>query len=221
MRRILPVILAAALCFCSCGKAFDVLYRACMFGTMQNSEVMLGDDGCTYHFTNLQDLEITLPSSGRIVAMFDVYRQVEGTGNQYEAELMNHWVPLSKEPVICETEEEDEALGDDPIAMGDGWWSGGHLNMAFTLLLKDVTTVKHSVNLQIVPGASADTLHTVLRHNAGEDKVSVENVDFFKEHSFYASFPLQDRLPEKDPVVLEVKWLWDNEWHTVYTKISR
>ena len=221
MRRIFPIILAAALCLCACDKNWNVLYRGMMFGTMQNYEEMLGDDGCTYRFTNLKDLEVTLPPSGRIVAMFDVYRKIEGTENHYEAEILNRWIPICNEPVMCDSDDDEAALGDDPIGLADGWWSGGHLILVLKLELREYTTVNHLVNLQIVPGEYEDTLHTVLRHNAAEDKVTEENSEFFSEQAVYACFPLEDKLPEQGSRVLEIKWFWDEEWHTTYAKISK
>ena len=221
MKRILFALLAAALCLSSCMNSKDILYRGSMFGTMSSSSIMLGDDGRTYYFTNTGDFGSEIPTSGRIVAVFDALKLREGTSDVYEAELLNYTVPLSKEPVVCETPEEDEALGDDPLRFTDGTWGGGHLNLLCSAYLRMDSKVSHLINLQLVPGENADTLHTVLRHNAGEDKVTDLNFEFFTEYPFYASFPLEDRIPESGSVILEITWYWDNEWHSICTELKK
>ncbi len=221
MKRFVIAVLAAALCLTACMETEKILYRGSMFGTMQSRGVMLGDDGCVYHFTNFGDISSDFPIDGRVVAIFDVYSKIEGTERDYEAKVLDITVPLCKEPVICETEEEDAALGDDPIQMADGNWAGGYLNMVCNALVRPNSGVTHLVNLQIVPGENPDTLHTVLRHNAGEDKVTETILEDFSTYSFYASFPLADKIADGKTVVLEIKWFWDDKWYTVYANISK
>lgn len=220
MRRFTAAVLAFALCLTACTNTKSILYRASMFGNMTAAGVMLGDDGRTYHFSNDADFP-ELPQEGRIVAILDALDKQEGSGEHYDAELLNYSVPLCKEPVTCSTEEEVAALGDDPIKMEDGSWSGSYLNMICTVMLKSNSTAKHMVNLQIVPGASTDTLHAVLRHNAFADKIDEAEADLFEKYPFYASFPLADKLPEGKATVLELKWYWEGEWHTMCSSISR
>lgn len=220
MKRLLYVILCLAV-LAGCDKAEPILYRGTMFGTMQSAGVMLGDDGGTYHFRNFSDMSSSFPSSGRIVAMFEVYSKLEDKEREYEAKVLQYAVPLCKEPVTCATEEEDAALGDDPVEMTNGSCSAGYLNLLCTALTREVSTVPHYINLQIVPGENPDTLHTVLRHNAGDDKVTDENVEFFSDHSFYASFPISSYLPEEGTIVLEIKWFWDDEWHTAWATVAK
>lgn len=221
MKRILFAMFAAALCLSSCMESKDILYRGSMFGTLTNSATMKGDDGRTYIFTNAGELATEFPSEGRIVAIFDVIKLRDGSSDVYEAELLDYTVPLCKEPVVCETPEEIAALGDDPLHFTDGTWGGGHLNLLCSAYIRMDSTVPHYINLQVVPGENADTLHTVLRHNAGEDKVTDVNFEMFTDYPFYASFPLADRIPESGSVILEIKWFWDNEWHSTCTEIKK
>ena len=221
MKRILPVLLIAALCLCSCSDAWDILYKGRMFGTMQSAGVMLGDDGCTYHFTNMSQWGEEVPVSGRIVALFDVYKHIEGTEKDYEAKLLSFAPPLCKEPVECEDDEEQEALGDDSIKILDGFWSGGHLNLTCSVMLRPTFADQHHINLQIVSGESADTLHTILRHNAGEDPYSDDDSESFVDYSFYASFPLANKVSETGAKFLELRWQWDDEWQVVYADLRK
>ena len=221
MKRFLFTLLAAALCLTSCMSTKEILYRGQMFGTMKGVGVMLGDDGRNYRFNNNDQMTTNMPASGRIVAIFDVYSLMEGTSNDYEAELLDYVVPLCKEPVVCTTAEEELALGDAPVALTDGVWGGGHLNMLCTALMLPNSSATHTIDLQIVPSENADTLHTILRHNSGEDIINDLTRDSFAEYPFYASFPLDEYLPEGKSTVLEVKYLWDEEWHSVYATISK
>lgn len=220
MKRFLYIILCLAV-LAGCDKSEPIIYRGTMFGTMQSTGVMLGDDGGTYHFRNVSELGTSFPSSGRIVVMFDVYSKLEDKEREYDAAVLQYAIPLTKDPVTCNTEEEDAALGDDPIEMSNGTCSAGYLNLLCTALIREASPVTHLVNLQIVPGENPDTLHTVLRHNAGDDKVTDDNMEFFSEQQFYASFPIGAYLPEEGTIVLEVKWFWQDDWHTVWTTVAK
>ena len=221
MKRILFALLAAALCLSSCMETKNILYRGSMFATVKSVGVVHGDDGRNYYFTNFSNYEKDFPGEGRVLVVFDAISLRSGNDTDYDAELLSYFVPLCKEPVECKTPEEKAALGDDPVRMTDGNWGGGHLNMLCSAYLRMDSKVQHLINLEIVPGDNADTLHTVLRHNAGEDKVTDENSEFFSDYPFYASFPLADKIPEGKTIVLEIKWFWDNEWHVVYADIKK
>ena len=221
MKRFLFAVFAAAVCLSACTETKDILYRGSMFGTMQDTGVMLGDDGCTYHFTNLAKLSPAMPSEGRVVATFDVFSLIEGTKTEYEAEVLYYEVPVCKDPVVCNDAMEEAELGTDPVEMQDGSYMAGYLNLLCAAMLRYDSEVVHRINLQVVPGENADTLHTILRHNAGEDKVTEDNSGLYSETPFYACFPLGDYLPDGKSVVLEIKWFWKDEWQYAYGKISK
>ena len=220
MKRIFLYLICAALCLTSCKTTKDILYRGSMFGTMQGAWNFLGDDGRTYRFTNIESSDF-MPKEGRLVAMFDVYEKVNGSDNSYLAEILDYSVPLSKDPVTCSTKEEEAALGDDPIRMDDGNWSGEYLNMLCTVMLEEESNAVHEINLQIVPGATPDTLHVVLRHNAGEATAGEEGTGQFIQFPFYASFPLADKIAEGKTTTLEIKWFWDSQWSGICTPITK
>lgn len=220
MKRITLLLLCAVLCLPACKTTKDILYRGSMFGTMQGTWIFLGDDGRTYRFTNIESSDF-MPKEGRMVALFDVYEKVSGSENSYLAEILDYSVPLSKEPVTCSTEEEDAALGDDPIRMDDGNWSGEYLNMLCTVMVEEESRATHEINLQIVPGATPDTLHVVLRHKTGESAEGEEGTGQYVQYPFYASFPLADKLVEGKTTTLEIKWFWDSQWSRICTPISK
>lgn len=220
MKRSIFLLLLAAACICGCTNTKGILYRGSMFGTMTGPLVMKGDDGNTYHFSNKMYTD-AIPASGRIVALFDVYSKLDGTEKDYNAELITFNVPLTSEPVICKNEEEIAALGDDPIKMEDGAISGGYLNLLCSVLLHNDFKAEHKISLQLVPADNADTLHLVLRHHAGEDKITDDTTESATEYPFYASFPIEDKFPEGKTTVLEVKWYWDHKWNSEYSNIKR
>ena len=219
MKRVI-LLLIAAMYLCGCTNTKSILYRGSMFGTMTGQMIMKGDDGNVYHFTNMLSTN-AVPETGRIVALFDVYSKLDGTENEYDAELLSFNVPLHNEPVLCSSAEEEAALGDDPIKMEDGALSGGHLNMLCSIMLHDAFVAQHIINLQEIPGATTDTVHFVLRHNAGEDKVTDETSENVTLYPFYASFPILDKFPKGKTTVLELKWYWNNDWNYEYATIKR
>lgn len=220
MKRNILLLLIAAVCLCGCMDTKGILYRGSMFGTMTGPLVFKGDDGNTYHFSNKMYTD-AIPVSGRMVALFDVYSKVDGSENDYNAELITFNVPLTSEPVICTSEEEVAGLGEDPIKMEDGAVSGGYLNLLCSVLLHNDFKAGHKISLQLVPADNPDTLHLVLRHDAGEDKVTDETSESVIEYPFYASFPIEDKLPKDKTTVLELKWFWNQKWNSEYSNIKR
>lgn len=207
---------AVLVCLSACTPTKEILYRIFLFGTMKEPATMLGDDGRTYHFSNIAS-DSSLPSEGRVAALLDAYEK--GENENYTAQLLSFAVPLCVEPVECSTPEEDAALGDAPIRMDDGIVSGGHLNMICTVMLEQDSEAKHEVNLQVVQGASTDTLHVVLRHSITPE--GSEGSGEWTEFPFYASFPIADRVPEGQTTILEIKWLWDEEWNKVCVPVKK
>jgi len=222
MKRIATGILAAVLMLSACSRIPDILYRTFLFGSMDGQTVMYGDDGRIYHFNNTDGVE-NIPSSGRVVAYLDAISLQEGTDNDYEASLLELYLPLSKDPVLCSNDEEEIALGKDPINISNGIVSAGHLNLVCSFYLSDESDPeKHVVNLQVVPLSSPDSLRLVLRHNATDDLTLTDEHEL-SERGFYASFPLDKSIPEdkSDNLILEIRWFWDGAWESNCVKYER
>ena len=220
MKRLLFALLVAAVCLTSCIKGTDILYSGYMFGTMEGAGIMLGDDGNTYHFVNNQMLS-SMPVSGRIFAAFQVYKLIDGTTSDYEADVLEYVTPVTKNPVVCTTEEEVEALGKAPLGVISDYYGGGHLNMACISLIADDPSATHVINLQIIPTENADTLHTVLRHNDGGYEFASSLQDTYTRYQFYACFPLKDYVDEEKTKVIEIKYLWQSEWYSSYIELKK
>lgn len=219
MKRFIISMTLAAVCLCSCDLTPDILYRAMLFGDMQGETVFRADDNCTYHFTNIT-ASAGLPTSGRLLAYFDVRKQVEGTENEFEATLNDYRIPIVKDPVLCLNKAEEIALGYNEIRFDNGTISGGYLNTQCTILRETELHGEPNVNLQLMkaPDASSDTLHFVLRYNSGKDVVADFTTDI-ADVTFYACFPIADLLFTDKKTVVEVKWLWDGTWNKACTTI--
>lgn len=218
MKRLLFSMLAAVICLTACDMTPDILYRAMVFGDMQGAYVFNADDGCTYRFTNVTS-DSGLPTSGRVLALFDARKQVEGRENEFEATLNDFRVPIYKAPVQCLNPEDEAALGANEIRFDNGILSGGHLNTMCTVMKELNDTEEPVVNLQLVQGASSDTLHFILRYNAGKDILIALDSDDVQQYSFYACFPISDLIPEGQKPVVELKWLWGGEWNKTTTTL--
>lgn len=219
MKRLLFALLVAAFCLTSCINSKEILFSGYMFGTMSGSGIMLGDDGNTYHFGNGQ-ITADMPVTGRIYAAFQAYKLMDGTRSDYEADLLEYVIPLTNDPIVCTTPEEVEALGKAPVGVASDYYGGGYLNMACVALISDNSSA-HVINLQIIPAENTDTLHTVLRHYDGQNESSSSLLDSYTRYPFYASFPLKNHLDEEKTKVIEVKYLWDQEWLCSYIGLKK
>ena len=210
MKRILLFCMAALLAV-SCNDFPEILYQGLMFGDMTGPSSFHADDGRDYQFTNITP-EAGLPSEGRVVALFNAVEKVEGTDNVYRAELLNFNIPVSKAPVLCPNKADADSLGLDPIALEDGYYGGGCLNLVCKAIFGTSNEIKHIINLAVDTSVASDTLHLSLRHDAQSDKMSVTEMEDYYEKSFYASFPMGDLIPSTGEKVIEFTWYWDNQW---------
>lgn len=218
--RYFSALLLTACILAGCTPVKEILYRGQIFGFMTAPLVMQGDDDRIYHFQNADSDKI--PEEGRIVALFDVYEKIEGTENEYTAEMLQYSIPVYKDPTLCTTPEESEALGTDAVRMLDGDYSGGCLNMLCSALFNNDSGITHVVSLETDSTQPVkDTLHFILHHNAGGDAPEGDDNSNFTDYQFYASFPISEMLSKDKDTVLEIKWFWDNEWHRKCATITK
>lgn len=210
MKRILLICFAAMLA-ASCNDFPEILYKGLMFGDMTGPSMFHADDGCWYQFNNITS-ENGVPTSGRIVALFNAVSKVEGSDDRYIAELVDFSIPLYKEPVLCPTADDADSLGLDPVAIADGYYGGGCLNFSCKAVFGKSMNIKHEINLAVDTSSPSDTLHVSLRHDAHKDKMEVNEMEDYSEKSFYASFPMGDLIPASGEKVIELSWFWDNKW---------
>ena len=211
MKRILLFCIIAMFAS-ACAETPEILYRGLLFGYMTGPETMHGDDERDYHFTNIED-DMGLPSEGRVVALFYATSQTPGKENAYEAELISFSTPAYKNPVLCTSIEESEALGTDPVELADGYFGGGCLNLVCNAYFGPIANVKHVINLAVDNSTPSDTLRLTLRHDAGDDHTDSIDTSDMTVKSFYASFPMGDLMPEGREKVVVFNWYWNDGWH--------
>ena len=211
-RALIFALAAVMACSCNFNNSDPILYRASMMGFLQEDGSLKGDDGRTYVFTNLES-GVSWKGAERLMAIFDVTAELVA-GERYSARILAYDFPLYKPISFAETPEAADALGNDPIYYEDGWYSGGCLNMINTFLHGN-PDITHTVSLLVesLP-TSSDTLAVSLKHDAKGD--SGESA-----FTFYSSFPISEYLPEGKSTVLTIKWLWDDEVHTVSKTIKK
>ena len=209
MKRILAI--AAVCCaLVSCSKYTPFLYRIVTMGFTRSDATLLADDGRVYSFT-----EGAKPEWGegtRVMAIMDVRSEL--TDSTRLASMVSWTAPLYKQPVVVTKDPLPDTLGTDGIAMLDGWYAGGCLNM-----LNRISVVKgtgtHVVNLLADRRRdSSDTLYLELRHRS--DYTPAEN-EVESNYDFYSSFPIKELVRELDSAVLALSWRWKD---TVLTRTA-
>lgn len=210
MKRFLPLLLAlTALCSSCVKEGYPLLSNASDIGSLKGA-VVTTDAGVVMTIT---DHVVDLPAEdqNRIVIRFDILRQ---TGdNRFDIRLNGWTVPLTKEGLRKSAVTDPAEIGDDPIALESGWFSGGYLNMELTLSVKRNSETRHLLNLVFDDTDAADTLRFRVRHNGfGEVLLPpVTAVDAAMYDFGRAMFcvPMNGFLPDgKDEMPVKITWSW-------------
>ena len=207
MKRLLAAALAAiSILATSCKEDSVLMYNVITFGNLEDG-AFITDRGITYHITS-RDCEDFPEEQTRFLIICDVLKKISDT--EYNIRLNSFLVPLVKEPVN-EGDIPEAELGDDPINIGTGWISGGHLNIQALFYFKQLEGKKHVINIVREEGPYPDdTLYYRLHHNAdGEYPGGDVDIEEMVLGYAYCCFPIADDLPEeKDAMPVKITWRW-------------
>lgn len=208
MKRILAAAIAAiSILATSCKEDSVLMYNVITFGNLEESGAFITDRGLTYHIKS-RDCEEFPADVTRFLIVCDVLKKISDT--EYDIRLTSYLVPLTKTPV-AEGEVAEETLGDDPLNVGTGWISGGHLNIQALFYFKQEEGAKHVINIVRENGPFPDdTLYYRLRHNAsGEYPGGDVDINDMVLGYAYCCFPIAADLPEdKDAMPVKLTWRW-------------
>ena len=220
IKRLLPFLLALSV-LASCDMKSDpFLYRGFMMGFIQEDGSFKGDDGRTYVFSNLS-AGYDWQGATRLLALFDVTEEM--ADGRYDSRLLECNAPLYKEPLKSGEVENIDSFGPDPIDVQDAWYSGGCINMSDCFRYRSDEQGLHKVDLIVDQSRPVtDTLHLLLRHDAGADRLETDVPPAeYNLHRFYSSFPVASFFPEgKDAGVIEIKWKWEDGDKKLCNKVS-
>ncbi len=197
----------------SCKKDTTIRYSNETMGNVVNG-IYTTDQGNIFNIVE-QGCPGKIDTMKRVYTVSDVIRKTaEGEENEYDIRLHYIIEPLDKPMVIKSeaTEEELEEIGDDPIDLVRGWFSGGYINIIFQTEFKKDSKVKHFINLVVDDSKTEDgKLFLELRHNAyGETNagLSSSNRDIIIGSSL-ATFPISNIVPDDvDEVDVYISYSW-------------
>lgn len=220
IKKLLPLMLALGV-FASCNMDSEpFLYRGFMMGFIQEDGSFKGDDGRTYVFSNIS-AGYDWKETSRLLALFDVVEEM--ADGRYDSRLLDCNAPLYKEPLKSSEVENLNTFGPDPIDIQDAWYSGGCINMNNCFRYRSDEQGTHKVDIIVDQSRPVtDTLHLLLRHDAGADRLDpdVPPADY-NLYRFYSSFPVASFFPEgKESAVIEIKWKWEEGDKKLCNKVN-
>lgn len=220
IKKLLPLMLVLSI-FVSCDMDSEpFLYRGFMMGFLQEDGTFKGDDGRTYIFNNIS-AGFDWKDAHRLFALFDVTEEM--ADGRYSANLLDYTFPLYKEPLKSTEVENPETIGPDPIDVEDAWFSGGCINMSNLFRYRADGEALHTVNLLVdLSKPVTDTLHLVVKHDAGSDRLDTDIPPAeYNLYQFYSSFPVASFFPEdKEAGVIEIKWTWEEGEKSMCNKVN-
>ena len=226
MKRILPLLLALTALLSCVKEGYPLLSNTSDIGSLKG-RVVTTDGGLELTVTE-QNVDLPEGDQDRIFVRFDVLRK---TGDRSCDIRLNGWtVPLNKAGLRKSDITDPAQVGDDPIYMESGWFSGGYLNMELVLPILRGSETKHLLNLVFDDANSADTLRFRIHHNGfGEVFLPpLPEAEAAKYDFGQAMFCVQMNgfLPaDKDEMPVKITWPWyetDSQGYTGAMKdISR
>lgn len=197
---------AALMLAASCNKDNTVAYGYEGIGTVAGSSIIL-DNGVQFNVTSLQT-DDGYKACERVYFYCDILKETS-TG-YFNIRLLKWTKVLRKQAVTYSSVSDWDEIGDDAVALGQGWMSGEYLNMAVLFSAKTGSETSHYLNLVYDDvNSGTDTLRFQLRHNGkGESFPSIAYEDMTIVKAF-ASFPIRNYIPaELNEIPIKVTWNW-------------
>ena len=169
--------------------------------------LLISDLGVTYHITE-NKTEGDVIGLERAYINFDVLSEVNE--NECNIRLRSYYEATKMDCLHKSRIESDEALGNDPISLTNGWFSGENFNACLQMIFKKGSTTKHIVNMVFDNEKSTqDTAFFHLRHNSFGENYGTG--DTYASDS-YISFPVMEELQslagDRDEIVFCIDWKW-------------
>ena len=163
-----------------------------------NSYEILTDKGNTLKVTKSHTIH-TIENDKRVLVNYEILSDKDSNRNIYEVSVNGFYNLLSK-PVVYESfilqdeEARRDSIGNDPFTQVHIEFGGKFININFSMLYLEYSSVKHLINLGYDDTrADADTIYLTLYHNAyGE--VSGKGFSL-SEGVGRSSFKISDLLP--------------------------
>ena len=206
VKYILSVI--SALCLWSCAMDNTLQYSNVTMGNFVDGK-FISDQGLTFDIVE-RTYSGSIDSLKRAMISCDIlYRSGDGG---YSVRLTGVEAIFTKNPVDSTSVMNDtEIMVENPLNIGEIWYSAGYLNMLVYIPIKENSEQAHLINL-VRNDESADTgiYKFTFKHNAFGEVISDNDNDFVIA-STYVSFPIVQLFKENEQKVQVIMNWTSNE----------
>ena len=191
------------LCVCSCAADYTLHYSNVTFGDFKDGK-FISDQGLTFNIVE-QTCSGSIDSLKRAVISCDI---LANTGESEYSVRLTDFDPIFTKSHVDSTAVTDSSIFvNDPVNIGEIWYSGGYLNLLLYIPIKESSNQVHMVNL-IRDDDCTDTgvYKFTFKHNAfGEVITATDNEFIFS--SQYISFPLAN-IFQKNEQNVQIIFNW-------------
>lgn len=192
---------AIVICMVACQKDDTLQYYNAIIGNFSEGG-FISDQGLKLNITERNCQEVA-DSIVRAIIVCDILAKT-GEG-EYDIRLHDVSRVFTKAPVDS-TEVTDSAIFvENPLSVGEMWYSGGYINMYIYIPMKPGSTRAHLINLVRNDGLEEEGVYEfVLKHNAYGEVMSIMDQDFVLGGA-YVSFPVSG-IFTSDKAQIRIKW---------------
>lgn len=197
------IAVISTICLCSCAMDNTLQYDNITMGNFVDGE-FISDQGIRYNIIELSCNQFA-DTLKRAMISCDILGRNEDGG--YDINLTGINAIFTKEPVDSTTVSDAEMLAENPMNIGEVWYSGGYLNMLIYIPVKEGSKQAHLINLvRNDENAESGVYEFTFKHNAFGEVITSQDSDFITS-STYVSFPIA-QLCKKDETQIEVILNW-------------
>lgn len=202
MKSSIKFILALiALTFISCQKDDTIYYNNVTMGNFLNGK-FISDQGLTYDIIE-QTCQGTADTLTRAMISCDILSKTEE--NRYDIRLNAFEGIFTKSTVDSTAVSDSSIFVENPLNIGEIWYSGGYLNLFIYIPMKAGSRQAHLINLVRKDDvASAEGYEFTLKHNAFGEVITADDTNFVLG-STYVSFPIANVL-QVDKTNITIRW---------------
>ncbi len=195
----------------SCERDKTLLYNNITMGNVVEGQYVT-DNGNIFNVVE-KYVSVSLDTLNRVYTICDILNHTEGgKSNEYDVRLKMYIEPLVKAPYVLTqmSQEQIDKLGKDPIKITSAWFSGGYLNLQFTIEYKEGSAVEHPIYLVYDDEHSTgDVLYLYVYHDAKGESLKNGYSSAILTGTGFASFPMAGII-DKDAsrVDFSLTWNW-------------
>ena len=220
LRKIIYILTCTFLC--SCAADYDGYYpiydNNITMGNFVNGE-FITDQGLSYHIAG-QVCDGDLQSIERAMISCDILSKTDES--RYNIILTGLEEIFTKAPVDSTSITDTDMLVENPLNLGEVWYSGGYLNMLVSVPIKEDSKQKHLVNLvRNDENPQEGVYEFTFKHNAHGEVITAQDTAFVQANR-YVSFPVSPLFKQDEKKVqIILKWTSNIEKDGIWTSATQ